>query len=50
MVYSLDCKVLKAENKDTNYKPDMPATNLPETVISKSGKVQTPETTPTKAK
>jgi hypothetical protein len=49
MVYSLDCKALKAENKDVNYKPDMPATNLPETVIPKSGKTQTPETTPTKA-
>jgi hypothetical protein len=49
MVYSLDCKALKAENKDVSYKPDMPATNLPETVIPKSGKVQTPETTPTKA-
>jgi hypothetical protein len=50
MVYSLDCKALKAENKDVNYKPDMPATNLPETVIPKSGGTQTPETTPTKAK
>jgi hypothetical protein len=30
MVYSLDCKALKAENKDVNYKPDMPATNLPD--------------------
>jgi hypothetical protein len=50
MVYSLDCKALKAENKDVNYKPDMPATNLPETVIPKSGATQTPETTPTKAK
>jgi hypothetical protein len=50
VVYSLDCKALKAENKDINYKPDMPATNLPETVIPQSGKVQTPETTPTKAK
>jgi hypothetical protein len=49
MVYALDCKALKAENKDVNYKPDMPATNLPETVIPKSGKTQTPETTPTKA-
>jgi hypothetical protein len=28
---------------------NIPATNLPETVIPKSGKVQTPETTPTKA-
>ena len=50
MVYSLDCKALKAENKDANYKPDMPATNLPDTVIPQSGKTQTPETTPTKAK
>jgi hypothetical protein len=50
MVYSLDCKALKAENKDANYKPDMPATNLPETVIPKSGATQTPETTPTRAK
>ena len=49
MVYALDCKALKAENKEVNYKPDMPATKLPETVIPKSGKVQTPETTPTKA-
>jgi hypothetical protein len=50
LVYSLDCKALKAENKDVNYKPDMPATNLPETVIPKSGATQTPEATPTKAK
>jgi hypothetical protein len=50
LVYSLDCKALKAENKEVNYKPDMPATNLPETVIPKSGATQTPETTPTKAK
>ncbi len=50
MVYSLDCKALKAENRDINYKPDMPATNLPATVIPQSGKTQTPETTPTKAK
>jgi hypothetical protein len=28
MVYSLDCKALKAENRDTDYKPNMPATNL----------------------
>jgi hypothetical protein len=50
LVYSLDCKALKAENKEVNYKPDMPATNLPETVIPKSGATQTPEATPTKAK
>ena len=50
MVYSLDCKALKAENKEVNYKPDMPATNLPATVIPEAGKTQTPETTPTQAK
>jgi hypothetical protein len=50
MVYSFDCKAIKAENKDINYKPEMPATSLPETVIPRSGKTQTPETTPTKAK
>jgi hypothetical protein len=50
MVYSLDCKALKAENKDMNYKPDMPATDLPRTVIPQAGATQTPETTPTKAK
>jgi hypothetical protein len=50
LIYSLDCKALKAENKEANYKPDMPATNLPETVIPESGRTQTPETTPTKAK
>jgi hypothetical protein len=50
LVYSLDCKALKAENRDVNYKPDMPATRLPDTVIPKSGATQTPETTPTKAK
>jgi hypothetical protein len=50
MVYALDCKALKAENREVNYKPNMPATNMPETVIPKSGGTQTPETTPTKAK
>ena len=50
MVYSLDCKALKAENKEANYKPEMPATDLPQTVIPQSGATQTPETTPTKAK
>jgi hypothetical protein len=50
LVYSLDCKALKAENREVDYKPDMPPTNMPETVIPKSGATQTPETTPTKAK
>ena len=50
LVYSLDCKAIKAENAEINYKPAMPATTLPETVIPKAGAVQTPEGTPTKAK
>jgi hypothetical protein len=50
LVYALDCKALKAENREVNYKPNMPATNMSETVIPKSGATQTPETTPTKAK
>jgi len=47
MVYGLDCKALKAENKSPEYKPGMAPTNLKDTVIPKSGAVQTPETTPT---
>lgn len=47
MVYGLDCKALKAENKSPEYKPGMAATNMKETVIPKSGAVQTPESTPT---
>jgi hypothetical protein len=46
MVYGLDCKSLKAENISTEYKPNMPPTDMKETVIPKSGAVQTPETTP----
>ena len=37
MVYSLDCKALKAENADVNYKPKMPSTTMNETVIPRSG-------------
>jgi len=50
LVYSLDCKAIKAENLDVNYKPSMPGTNLSETVIPKAGATQTPENTPTQAK
>jgi hypothetical protein len=46
MVYGLDCKSLKPENRAEN-EPNMPRTNLKDTVIPKSGGVQTPETTPT---
>ena len=37
-----------AQNK-SEYKPDMPANNMNNTVIPKSGGTQTPGTTPTKA-
>lgn len=46
-VYGLDCKALKAENNSPEYKPGMAPTAMKETVIPKSGAVQTPETTPT---
>jgi hypothetical protein len=48
MVYAMDCKALKAETVGSSYKPDMPGTNLPETVIPKpGGKESPPETQPT---
>jgi hypothetical protein len=46
MVYGMDCKSLKAENRAEN-EPNMPRTTMKETVIPKSGGTQTPETTPT---
>lgn len=47
MVYGMDCKALRSETVGSNYKPDMPATNLPATVIPKPGGKETPpETTP----
>ena len=46
MVYGLDCKALKAENKSPEYKPGMATTNMKDTVIPKSGAIQTPEATP----
>jgi hypothetical protein len=47
MIYSLDCKAIKAENADVDYKPKMPPTTMKETVIPKSGATQTPAETPT---
>jgi hypothetical protein len=46
MIYGMDCKALKPENR-VEVLPNMPSTNLANTVIPKPGKVQTPETTPT---
>ena len=48
MVYSLDCKAIKTDYTVGEYKPNMPDTNMKDTVISKSGGVQQPNTTPTK--
>jgi hypothetical protein len=46
LIYGMDCAALKAENR-MEVLPNMPQTNLKDTVIPKSGKVQTPDTTPT---
>jgi hypothetical protein len=47
LIYGMDCKALKPENR-TEVLPNMPPTNMADTVIPKSGGTQTPETTPTK--
>ena len=47
LIYSLDCKAIKTDYTVGEYKPAMPETNMKETVIPKSGAVQTPATTPT---
>ena len=46
LIYGMDCAALKPENR-TEVLPNMPPTTMKDTVIPKSGKVQTPETTPT---
>jgi hypothetical protein len=48
LVYSLDCKAIKTDYTVGENKPNMPQTNLKDTVIPKSGGLQTPATTPTK--
>jgi hypothetical protein len=47
LIYSLDCKAIKTDYTVGEYKPNMPSTNMKDTVIPKSGAVQTPATTPT---
>ena len=47
MIYSLDCAAIKTDYPTGSYKPDMPPTKMKDTVIPKSGGVQTPESTPT---
>ncbi|MBV8894892.1 MAG: hypothetical protein JO051_00150 [Acidobacteriaceae bacterium] len=46
-IYGLDCPAIN-NVASTDYKPDMPATNLKDTVIPKPGGKQNPEATPTK--
>jgi hypothetical protein len=49
LIYSLDCKAIRTDYTVGEYKPNMPPTNMKDTVIPKSGDVQTPATTPTTA-
>jgi hypothetical protein len=49
LIYSLDCKAITTDFTVGENKPNMPPTNLKNTVIPKSGEVQTPATTPTTA-
>jgi hypothetical protein len=47
LIYGMDCKALKPENR-AEVLSTMPPTNLPNTVIPKSGGKQNPDATPTK--
>jgi len=47
LIYGMDCKAIKPENLSTEYHPNMPPTDMPDTVIPKSGGQQNPETTRT---
>jgi hypothetical protein len=47
LIYGMDCKALKPENR-VEVLSTMPPTNLPNTVIPKSGGKQDPDATPTK--
>ena len=49
LIYSLDCKAIGTDYTVGENHPNMPPTNLKNTVIPKSGGVQTQETTPTTA-
>ena len=46
-VYGIDCKALKPENSTKDYKPNMPQTELKDTVIPQPGGVQQPDQTRT---
>jgi hypothetical protein len=47
LIYGMDCAALKPENR-VEALPNMPPTNLKDTVIPKSGGVEKPTTTPPK--
>jgi len=49
LIYSLDCKAIRTDYTVGENKPNMPPTNMKDTVIPKSGDVPTPATTPTTA-
>ena len=46
-IYSLDCAAIN-NLASADYKPEMPPTNMKDTVIPKAGGVQSPDTTPTR--
>ncbi|MCC8955154.1 hypothetical protein H8B02_17395 [Bradyrhizobium sp. Pear77] len=46
LIYGMDCAALKPGNR-VEVLPNMPPTNMKDTVIPKAGGVQTPATTPT---
>jgi hypothetical protein len=47
LIYAMDCPALKPENR-VEVMPNMPPTNMKDTVIPKSGGQQNPDTTPTR--
>jgi hypothetical protein len=49
LIYSLDCKAITTNYTVGENQPNMPKTDMKDTVIPKSGGQQTPETTPTTA-
>jgi hypothetical protein len=47
LIYSLDCKAIKTDYTVGENKPNMPQTNLKDSVIPKADNAQTPATTTT---
>jgi hypothetical protein len=48
LIYSLDCKAIRTDYTVGEHEPNMPKTNMKDTVVPKAGGLQTPDTTPTK--